>query len=88
MYISYCKKINDWAIGYTHCEYNHAMNPDPFSYNIQRGRRTGYDKAVQLAKGLGGKVSYRKAKVFSKTMTLNWNARNFSIFRGGRLLKS
>ena len=58
MYISYRKKINSWGIGYTHCEHNHAMNPDPFSYNTHRSRRVGYDIAVELAKGLRGEVSY------------------------------
>lgn len=42
------------------------MNPDPFSYNTHRSRRVGYDKAVELAKGLRGEVSYRKAKAILK----------------------
>ncbi len=62
MYISYRKKINNWAIGYTHQEYNHPMNPDPFSYIIPRSRRCGHDKEVELAQGLRGEVSYKKAK--------------------------
>lgn len=30
MYINYRKQINSWAIGHTHRERNHPMNPDPF----------------------------------------------------------
>ncbi len=52
MFISYRKKFNHWAIGYTHREHYHPMNPDPFSYIIHRSRRFGHDKAVGLARGL------------------------------------
>ena len=71
MYISYCKKINNWAIGYTHREHNHSMNPDPFSYIIHRSRRCGHDKAVELARGLRGEVSYNKAKAIFQNHDLN-----------------
>lgn len=77
MYISYRKKINSWAIGYTHREHNHAMNPDPFSYNTHRSRRVGYDKAVELAKGLRGEVSYRKAKAILKNHDLKMERKEF-----------
>lgn len=71
MYISYRKKINNWAIGYTHREHNHPMNPDPFSYIIHRSRRCGHDKAVELARGLRGEVSYKKAKAILQNHDLN-----------------
>ena len=77
MYISYRKKINGWAIGYTHGEHNHAMNPDPFSYNTHRSRRIGYDKAVELAKGLRGEVSYKKAKAILKNHELIMECKEF-----------
>lgn len=38
------------------------MNPDPFSYFVHRTRRVGHDKAKELAKGLRGEVSYKKAQ--------------------------
>lgn len=38
------------------------MNPDPFSYFVHRSRRVGHDKAKELAKGLRGEVSYKKAQ--------------------------
>ncbi len=60
MYLSYRKKINYWAIGYSHREHNHPMNPDPFSDFVHRIRRIRHDKALELAKGLRGKVSYNK----------------------------
>lgn len=53
------------------------MNPDPFSYNLHRGRRIGYDKAVELAKGLRGEVSYRKAKAILKTHDLKIDHKEF-----------
>lgn len=71
MYIGYPKKINSWAIGCTHREYNHPMNPDPFSYIIHRNRQPGHDKAVQLARGLRGEVSYKKAKAILQNHDLN-----------------
>ena len=61
MYISYRKKINSWEIGYTTREHNHAMNPDPFFYFVHRSCRVGDDKARELARGLRGEVSYKKA---------------------------
>ena len=71
MYISYRKKINNWAIGYTYREYNHLMNPDPFSYIIHRSRRYGHDKAVELVRGLRGEVSYKKARAILQNYDLN-----------------
>lgn len=70
MYISYRRNVNSWAIGYTHREHNYPMNPDPFSYIIHRSRRAGCDKAVELATGLRGEVSYRKAKAILKNHEL------------------
>ena len=77
MYISYRKKIKSWAIGYTHREHNHAMNPDPFSYNIHRSQRVGFNKAVELAKGLRGEVSYKKAKAILKNHDLKMERKEF-----------
>lgn len=77
MYISYRKKINGWAIGYTHRGHNHPMNPDPFTYIIHRGRRISYDKAVELAKGLRSEVSYRKAKAILKNHDLKLERKEF-----------
>lgn len=37
------------------------MNPNPLSYFVHRTRRIGHDKALELAKGLRGEVSYNKA---------------------------
>ena len=70
MCISYRRKVNSWAIGYTHREHNHPMKPDLFSYTIHRSRRVSYDKAVELATGLRGEVSYRKAKAILKNHDL------------------
>ncbi len=69
MYISYRKKINNSAIGYTHQEYNHPMNPALFSYIIHRSHRCDYDKAVELARGLQEKFFIRKQRRFFKIMT-------------------
>ena len=71
MYISYRKKINDWAIGYTHREHNHPMNPDPFSYIIHRSCRCGHDKAVELARGPWGEFFYKKVKAILQNHDLN-----------------
>ena len=71
MYISYRKKINNWAIGYTYREHNHPMNPDPFSYIIHRSRGCGHDKAVKLVQGLWGEVFYKKAKAILQNHHLN-----------------
>ena len=56
MHISYRRKVNSWAIGYTYREHNHPTKPDPFSYIIHGSRRVGYDKAVELVTGLRGEV--------------------------------
>ena len=74
MHISYRKKINGWAIGYTTREHNHAMNPDPFSYFVHRSRRVGYDKAKEL---LRGEVSYRKAQRILKNHDLTIERKEF-----------
>ena len=71
MFISYRKKINNWAIDNTHREHNHPMNPDPFSNIIHRSRRCGHDKAVELARGLWGEVSYKKTKAILQNYDLN-----------------
>ncbi len=71
MYISYRKKINNWAIGYTNREYNHLMNLDPFSYIIHQSCRCGNDKPVELARGLREEVSYKKAKAILQNHDLN-----------------
>ena len=47
------------------------MNSDPFSYIIHRSRRCGHDKAVELARGLRGEVSYNKAKAIFQNHDLN-----------------
>ena len=77
MYISYRKKIKSWAIDYTYCKHNHAMNPDLFCYNIHRSRRVSYDKAVELAKSLWGEVFYKKAKVILKNHDLIMERKEF-----------
>lgn len=77
MYISYRKKINCWAIGFTTREHNHAMNPDPFSYFVHRSRRVGHDKARELAKGLRGEVSYKKAQRILKNHDLTIERKEF-----------
>lgn len=77
MYIDYRKKIKGWAIGYTYREHNHAIYPDPFGYNIHRGRRTGSDKTVELAKGLQGELSYKKAKATLKNHDLKMERKEF-----------
>ena len=47
------------------------MNPDPFSYIIHQSRRYSHDKAVELARGLQGEVSYKKAKAILQNHDLN-----------------
>ncbi len=71
MYISYRKKIYNWAIAYTNRENNHPMNSDPFPYIIHQTRRCDNDKVVELARGVRGEVSYKKAKAILQNHDLN-----------------
>lgn len=77
MYISYRKRITIWAIGYTPRERDHEMNPDPFSYFVQRSRWVGHDKARELARGLRGEVSYQKAQSILKNHDLTIERKEF-----------
>lgn len=77
MYLSFRKKLNSWVIGYTHREHNHPMNPDPFSYTVHRSRRVGQGKAIELARGLRGEVSYKKATRILKNHDLHIERREF-----------
>ncbi len=70
MYLSYQKKINYCAIGYSHREHNHHMNPDLFSYFVHQTRHIRHDKALELAKGLWGEASYNKATRILKNYDL------------------
>ena len=40
IYISFRNKQEKWAIGSTHKEHNHPMNPDPFTYQAHRNKKT------------------------------------------------
>ncbi len=80
MYISFWKKINSWAIGYTTCEHNHSMNPDPFSYFVHRSRRVERNKAKELARGLRGEDSYKKAQQILKNHDLSMERKEFYNF--------
>ena len=70
MYISYRKKVSSWAICYTTREHNHTRNPDQFVYFVNRSRRVEQDKARELARGLRGEVSYKKAQRILKNHDL------------------
>lgn len=70
--------MNDsWAIGYTFAEHNHPMNSDPFQYIIHRDRRPGHAKSVEIARGLRGEMSYKKALRILKNHDLNIDQRKF-----------
>ena len=47
------------------------MNSDPFSYIIHQTRRCDNDKVVELARGVQGEVSYKKAKAILQNHDLN-----------------
>ncbi len=53
------------------------MNPDLFSYFVHRTRRIGYNKALELAKGLQGEVSYNKATCILKKYDLKIERKQF-----------
>lgn len=53
------------------------MNPDPFSYFVHRSRRVEHDKARELAKGLRGEVSYKKAQRILKNHDLTIERKEF-----------
>ncbi len=53
------------------------MNLDPFSYIIHRPRRVGQGKAVELAQGLQGEVSHKKATRSLKNHDLHIEHREF-----------
>ena len=53
------------------------MNLDPFSYIIYHPRRIGQGKAVELARGLRGEVSYKKATWILKNHDLHIERREF-----------
>lgn len=77
MYISFRRAIETWTIGYTHREHNHEMNPDPFQYVVHRNRRVGNSKAVEIAAGLRGEISYRKAQRILKNHDLEIGRKEF-----------
>lgn len=87
MYISFRKKINSWAIGYTTHEHNHPINPDPFSYFVHVSRRVGHDKAKELARGLRGEVSYKKAQRILKNHDLSIERKEFYNLTGKKATK-
>lgn len=53
------------------------MNPDPFSYFVHRSRRVEHDKARELAKGLRGEASYKKAQRILKNHDLTIERKEF-----------
>ena len=57
------------------------MNPDPFSYIIHRSRRCGHDKAVELARGLWGEVSYKKTKAILQNNDFNIERKEYYNLR-------
>lgn len=77
MYISFRKKINSSVIGYTSRKHNHPMNPDPLPYFVHRIRRVGHDKAKELARGLQGELSYKKARRILKNHDLTIERKEF-----------
>ena len=62
---------------YNHRKYNHLINPDLFSYIIGQTWRIGYDKTVELAKGLWGKFSYNKVTCILKNYDLKIEEKQF-----------
>lgn len=53
------------------------MNPDPFPYFVHRSRRVGHDKAKELARGLQGELSYKKAQRILKNHDLTIERKEF-----------
>lgn len=53
------------------------MNPDPFQYSVHRSRRIGYLKTVEIATGLRGEVSFRKAQRILKNHDLEIGKKEF-----------
>lgn len=80
IYISYCKKINSWAISYTYCKHNHIINPDLFSYNIYQSWCVCNDKVVELAKSLWDEIFYKKGKIILKNHDLKIKCKEFYNF--------
>lgn len=87
MYISFRKAMETWTIGYTHREHNDEMNPDPFQYVVHRNRRVGHSKEVEIATGLRGEVSYRKAQRILKNHDLEIGRKEFYNLQRGEALK-
>ena len=84
MYISFRKAMESWTIGYTHRD---EMNPDPFQYLFHRNRRVGHSKAVEIATGLRGEVSYRKAQRILKNHDLEIGRKEFYNLQRSEALK-
>lgn len=53
------------------------MNPDPLSSIIHCPRQVGQGKAVELARGLQGEISYKKATRILKNHDLHIKRREF-----------
>ncbi len=56
------------------------MNPDQFDYFVHRSRRVEHDKARELARGLRGEVSYKKAQRILKNHDLIIERKKFYNF--------
>ena len=77
MYLSYQKKFNHWAIGYSHHKHNYPINLYLFSYFVYWTWCIERDKAIELAKELRGEVSYNKATRILKNHDLKIEQKQF-----------
>lgn len=87
MYISFCKVMESWTIGYTYCEHNHEMNPDPFHYLVPQNRRVRHSNVVEIATWLQGEVFYRKTQQFLKNHDLEIGRKKFYNLQRSEALK-
>lgn len=85
--MSYCKKINSWAIGYIICKYNYAINLERFFYFVYCNNQVGYNKAKELARKFCKKLSYKKVQRILKNHDLTIERKEFYNFTPKKVIK-